>query len=376
MEEKLRTLINGNKPENRKKWALDFKKQGGKVIGITSSYVPEEVIMAAGMLPWRITGSWNDESNHAGVYRSQLSCAYCNQILESVLSGELDFLDGIIVADHDQDMLRLGDVINSLQRYSLFMMIHVPYVSSEINFEFMQTELKRIIGELKIIGGKEVTEKSLWESIDICNRMRTTLETVYELRKADPPPLSGAEALGLTTTAQIMPKDEFSKRMEELLPFIRARKTPLKHFYPRIMVSSETLDDLAYINLIEEKSVVAMDDLDTGSRYFSQTVETNSGDPLHALAKRYLSRHGSPRMASWDKQISQIITWAKDYQIDGIISLPLSWCYPQRFRLPLLKDLLDEAGIPSISFEREYGFANAGQLRTRVEAFLETLQKL
>ncbi|MBN1367069.1 MAG: 2-hydroxyacyl-CoA dehydratase [Dehalococcoidales bacterium] len=372
MENILNALLRANSAVSRKQWALDYKKQGGKVIGITSSYVPEEIIMAANMLPWRITGSWNHETTYAGIYRNPLSCAYCSHVLESVLNGDLDFLDGIIVADHDQDMLRLGDVIKSLKKFSFFTIIHVPYVSSEINFKFMQAELERLISELEHFNSSKVSETSIETSINTCNKMRDVLSTIYELRKSDTPPLSGAEVLGLITAAQIMPKEEFTRKLIELLPYIKSRKTSLKNIRPRIFVSSEKLDDPAYISLIEENSVVVMDDLDNGSRYFPQNVEVNS-NPLYAIAKRYISRHGSPRMTAWDKQISQIITWVKEYRIDGVISLPLSWCYPQRFRLPLLKKMLQEAGIPSVSFEREYQYANVGQLRTRIEAFLETL---
>ncbi len=58
MEERLKKLIDGNKPENRNNWALEWKKQGYKVVGLLDTYVPEEIIAAAGMLPWRISGSW------------------------------------------------------------------------------------------------------------------------------------------------------------------------------------------------------------------------------------------------------------------------------------------------------------------------------
>ncbi len=180
--------------------------------------------------------------------------------------------------------------------------------------------------------------------------------------------------LGISTSAGVMPREEFTRELGAILPYLEKRQTTLKKLKPRILVSSEMLDNPAYLNLVEEGCLVAMDDMDTGSRYFMQTVDTTLKDPAYALAKRYISRHGAPRMSTWDKQAEQLIKWAADFKIDGVLALPLNWCYPQRYRMPYLSKKLENAGIPSICLEREYHLANVGQLRTRVGAFLEILE--
>ncbi|NLE94231.1 MAG: hypothetical protein GX600_00925, partial [Dehalococcoidia bacterium] len=95
MENRLQRLLEGNNEAHRVEWAREWKARGGRVIGVMSSYVPEEVIWAAGMLPWRITGTWKENINLASVYRSRSTCSYCSHALESFLAGELDFLDGV-----------------------------------------------------------------------------------------------------------------------------------------------------------------------------------------------------------------------------------------------------------------------------------------
>ena len=134
------------------------------------------------------------------------------------------------------------------------------------------------------------------------------------------------------------------------------------------------LDNPGYLNLIEESGLVAMDDLDTGVRYFTKAVDTTIADPIDALTQRYLSRHGAPRMTSWDIQMEEMIQWVKDFRIDGVINLPQTYCYPQTYRMPFVNMKLKEAGIPSMSIEREYYLANLGQLRTRIGAFSEMLE--
>ncbi|MBN1367243.1 MAG: 2-hydroxyacyl-CoA dehydratase [Dehalococcoidales bacterium] len=373
MEEKLLTLIEGNSETIRNKWAMGWKQQGKKIIGTLSSYVPEEIIWAAGMLPWRITGSWKENIPHAKVYRSDNSCSYCNHVLESVLNGELDFLDGLVTTDLDQDLLRLGDVIASLNKFPFVHIMHIPFVDSELNYKFFAGEITRFSNKLGKFGGTTITTDSLTSSINSLNIVRNLLNQIYELRKKDVPPLSGAEILGILTTAQIMPRDILTEELEAIIPYLNNRKTNLKQLKPRIMVATEMLDNPAYIKLVEENCIVAMDDTDTGSRYINLNVDLDLKDPAYALAKRYLHHHGAPRMAHWDRQIQQIIDWVKEYKIDGIINLPHAWCYPQRFRMAFLMENLEEAGIPTISLEREYHLANVGQLRTRIGAFLEMI---
>jgi benzoyl-CoA reductase/2-hydroxyglutaryl-CoA dehydratase subunit BcrC/BadD/HgdB len=373
MEDKLKSLIESNSEANRNKWPLEWKKQGKKVIGVMSSYVPDEVIYASGMLPWHITGSWRDKISHVGQYRPQSSCSYCNHVLESLLSGELSFLDGIVIADVDQDLLRLSDVLVTLKKTAFIEVMHIPIVDSQINRKYLTEEIKRVQKSLEGFSGTNISAESLQASILSYNKMRSLLDRLYEFRKKEIPPLSGAEVLGITTAAGVMPVDQFNRELEFLLPYLENRRTDLKHVSPRLLVTSEMLDNPAYLKLVEEGCLVAMDDMDTGSRSFMQAVDSTLADPAAALAVRYLSRHGAPRMASWDKQAAQIVAWAKEYDIDGVLGLPLSWCYPQRYRMPYLAGKLDEAGIPNLCLERGYHLANVGQLRTRIGAFLEML---
>jgi benzoyl-CoA reductase subunit C len=373
MEDKLKSLVEANSEANRTRWAMEWKKKGGKVIGVMSSYVPEEVISAAGMLPWRITGTWRENISHARVYRPESSCSYCNHVLESLLNGELNFLDGIVTTDLDQDLLRLWDVLIALKTKPFCYAMHVPFVDSELNYQYLTEEIRRLISSLQEFGSVNISDDSLISSIKTYNRMRSLLSRLYELRKKETPPLSGAEVLGITTGAGVMPREEFTRELELLLPYLETRRTNLNHLKPRLLVTSEMLDNPAYLALVEEGSLVAMDDLDTGIRYFNQSIDDSQQDPAYALAKGYISRHGAPRMADWDKQADQIVKWVKDFKIDGVLALPLNWCYPQRYRMPYLTKKLDEAGIPSISLEREYHLSNVGQLRTRIGAFLEVL---
>ncbi|MFC1534023.1 2-hydroxyacyl-CoA dehydratase subunit D [Thermodesulfobacteriota bacterium] len=373
MEDRLKGLIEANSEANRTKWAMEWKRQGGKVIGVMSSYVPEEVISSAGMLPWRITGTWDENISHALVYRPESISGYYNHALESLLVGELDFLDGIIATDIDMDLARLYDVIEYINKLPYCYITHTPFYDSELSQQFVANEIRKLITSLEDYGKIKISEDSLNSSIETYNKMRNLLGRIYELRKKEIPPLSGAEVLGITTGAAVMPKEEFNQELEALLPYLEKREANLKQVHPRLLVSTDMLDNPEYLDLAEEGCLVAMDDLDTGSRYFIQDVETTLDDPVYALVKRYQGRHSGPNMLHWDRQVEQMIKWVKEYKIDGILNLPLLWDYSQMYRMPWLREKLEEANIPNIYIEREYHLANVGQLRTRIGAFLEML---
>jgi benzoyl-CoA reductase/2-hydroxyglutaryl-CoA dehydratase subunit BcrC/BadD/HgdB len=375
MEQQLTGLLAAINEPNRTKWALEWQKQGGKVMGLLCSYVPEELIYAAGMLPWHIMGTDQANTSRALVYRMATSSLYCNRVLESFLAGELDFLDGVIATDREQDLVRLWDVLVHLKKTPFAHIIHVPNEASALCRKQMAKEIAGLKKSVEEFSGTKITDESLRQAIIVFNKMRTLLAKLYQMRKREIPPVSGAEAMAIVAATTVMPKDEFNRELEALLPYLEKRKAPVEHIHPRILLSSDTLYNPSYIQLVEQSGgLVAMDDLDPGSRYFWQKVDTRLKDPVYALAKRYLSRPAHPRMFDWDKQAKQVIDWVKEYHIDGVLEMPEMYSLSRQFRVPIFQAKLTEAGIPNISIPRFHDMADASQLRTRIEAFVEMLQ--
>lgn len=375
MEEKLKNLIQGNSELNRTKWALAWKDRGKKVIGVACPYVPEEVIYAADMLPWRVTGSWQGSMRFAPIYRPVSTNLYYNGVLENFLGGKLDFLDGLVITNRYDDSRRFYDVLAHIGKPPFLHIMYFPHQDNELSYQALGksiTNLKVQLGEFR---GEEISEDSLHHAVEIYNKMRSLLMKVYELRRKEPPPLSGAEVLGITTAAMVMPKDEFNKELEALLPYVEGREGSFKNLRPRLLVSADQIDNPAYLQLIEDAgTIIAMDDMDTGSRYFWDYVNPNMNDIIYALAKRYIIGPRDARMLNWDQQVDRVIEWAKLYKIDGILELVLLYYFPREFRVPFFKDKLRKSGIPSTSIQVEYHLSNVGQMLTRIGAFAEILQ--
>lgn len=373
-EASLERLVNSNKPERRALRAQQWKQGGGKVVGVLCTYVPVEVLVAADVMPWRVSGTWSDKIDDALVIRSANSCGYCNHVLQSLLDGDMAFLDGVVATTWEQDITRLWDVWLHLGKMKFNHILHLPHYTSERTNTYYAQEIAEFITAVEKLAGRSITDKDLWQAIEVCNRRRSLILQLYELRKRAMPPLSGAEMVGLTVAGTLMPVDQFNQELEALLPYIKQRKPPLFSFTPRILVSSDFVDNPAYLKLIEEADcVVAMDDFDTGSRYYTGQVQADGPDPLMALARRYLGQPGSARMVAWQAHTEQVAAWVKEYDINGVIELAQRYSRAREMRSPFFMDRMNKAGIKAISLEREYTPSNMGQLRNRVQAFMEML---
>jgi benzoyl-CoA reductase/2-hydroxyglutaryl-CoA dehydratase subunit BcrC/BadD/HgdB len=374
VEDKLKDLMNIGSEANRTRWAYEWQKQGKKVIGILDPLVPEEVVYAAGMLPLRIQGTWQEDVSLAMIYRLPQSCSFLKHVMQSLIEGEYNFLNGMTGSNRDADFGRLWDAWASLNKTPFVHIIDVPIIESERARRRFATKIRDMMSALAELGNVIIDDAMLRNAIAVYDKSRALIGQVYELRKKEVPPLTGGEFLSLTIAATVMPRDEYNKQLEDLLPYLEKRKAPVSRTRPRILLSSDLLDNPAYIDMIEEAGcIVAMDNMDTGSRYFREEIGSSDDDPAYALAKHYLN-NGSARMVDWQKQTEQLTQQVKEYNIDGVLDLPDIYDYPREFRRTFMENKLKEAGILEISFAREYHLANTGQLKTRIEAFLEMLE--
>lgn len=378
MEDKLQKLLAISEEANRIQ-TLHQWKDGRKIVGLLCSYIPEEIVHAAGMRPWRIMGTPNFDTSRAGIYRPPHTCAYCNHVLESLLSGAYAPLDAVIATSWDQDLVRLWDVWTYLEKTPDTYIMHLPLDSRPTHRRQFTREVCKLVDFVEAVAGVSIGETDLAQSIALYNRARKLLHTLYEWRKRERPPLSGAETLGIVMASMLMPVEIFVDEVTRLLPYLEQREITTVSPAPRILVSSDRLDNVAFIKLVEECGcLVVMDDLDTGSRHFWNLVEIDPAatrdDMLAALALRYHSQPASPCMMTWSDQVMQVAGWVNAYRVQGVLELPLLYSRSRQMRARFFKDQLAGLGIRLASFERDYRPSHDGQLKTRIGAFVENIE--
>jgi bzd-type benzoyl-CoA reductase N subunit len=369
---KIRELC-GNFPQA--KAILDWKKEGKKVAGWVCTYVPEEVIMAAGMLPIRMTGINRElELEQANAYLYINTCSFARSCMELGLQKQYDYLDGLVAGATCDGSRRLFDVWKNYIPTPFLHILSVPRKFTEDAHQLYLEEVEEFKTRLEEFIQAEITDQGLKEAIEICNETRQLLHQLYELRKLDKPPLSGAEILEITNASYRMPKPQFNELLRQLLTEVEGREA-LPGDRPRLMINGSILNNHEFIQAIEKAgSIVVIDELCTGTRYFWRLVEEDNLPPLQAIARRYLDNTPCARMNPWDVRLEHVMNMVKEYRVQGAVTEIIRYCVPYAHDEPLLRHKLNEIGIPVLELDVEYGMGETGQIKTRVEAFLEMIQ--
>ena len=361
--------------ENRHEYAKEWKERtGGKVIGSFCTYVPEEILYAADILPVRILGS-HEPQDVSEPHIFAMFCPFCRDCLAQGLKGRFDYLDGITIA---QSCLHIRQTFTSWDLHIpvdfKYYLPHPMHVQSPQAVPYLKEELKEFKKAVEEWTGKKITEEDLKRGIEIMNTNRRLLQQVYELRKQPNPPLTGLEAMLMVVSSQMVDKQEHNKALEELLEKLPSRS--LDEPGERLMILGSEDDDTEFIAMVEDLgSRIVIDEHCTGTRYFYEEVKTN-GDALASIAERYVKRVPCPSK-DWPERtrLDHIVKLAKEYNVQGAIVMQMKFCDPHELDTPAIKEALEnDVGIPTIFLEFDVTVP-IGQFKTRVEAFLEILRE-
>ena len=360
---------------NRYQILKGLKAQGKRLIGWVCTYVPEEIIHAAGMHPFRIVGRESD-TPLANAYLYSNICSFTRSCLEEGLNRNLSFMDGLVTTNTCDHIRRLYDVWFKYIDTPYKKILAQPCTTSQSCLSYFKQEFIQFREELQRHFQVEITDTALKESIKLFNHMRSLLKRLYLLRKLDPPPISGEEVCQVVMAGMVLPKEGYITLLESLLKRLESRQ-PLspKNGQPRLMVIGSELDNPIYIKIIEDSgSLVVADDLCCGSRYFWDLVEEDK-DPIEALAGRYLTKMPCARMHPSSSRVLLLKTLAQEFNVEGVIYQSIKFCDLHAGIFPVIKAGFDDLGIPVLKLEREYLLAGAGQTKTRIQAFLEMLKE-
>lgn len=355
----------------RHQYAREWKQRtGGKVVGYLCTYIPEEVLYAAGVLPVRLLGEHQPEAV-TEAHIPGFFCSYSRGCLAQALQGHYDYLDGLI-APHGCYQIRQAYAVwkrHSPVEYSFYFFMPT-LVRSPRAQQALVAEIERLKASLEGWRGQPLGHNALWEAVEVYNANRRLLQQLYRLRKGDHYPLSGSQVLQTVLAAQVMDKQEHSHRLREML----ANLTPTQgQGGARLMLVGSVMDDPALLELVESLGGdVVVDDHCAGSRYFWGEVQ-DGHDPLAAIARRYLERPTCPLYDQPDRRRPEhVLQLAREYGVQGALLVLLKFCDPHEYDMPHLRAMFQKEGIPTLDLESDLTIS-VGQFRTRIEAFLETI---
>jgi len=353
----------------------EWQATGRFVIGWFNPYIPEEIIHAAGMLPFEVTGDNEPVQMHgAEAHMHSNSCSKIRTCWQMQLDGQYGFLDGY-VSSHmcDQDM-RLFEVWSYYKKLPYMDAIYAPRKRDEEAVKLYKTDLEGFRDRLSQYLICRVPDQRVADSIMLYNRGRELMMQLYELRKRDRPPVTGAEALEVSKAAARMPRERFNEVMEQLLDEIQRTGREIKKAKRLMLIGSDLHNTAQVANLETLDLVVVVDEMDIGIRRAWGQVDTKL-PPMEALARHYvLGRPVDKHNWNSDGRLEFIGDMAEQYKVDGIISEIVRFCTYNGWDKFDLKKQMDKAGIPILGIDREYGHPAGPQVKIRAEAFMEMLE--
>lgn len=366
---------------DRGKRARELREAGKKIIGYFCCFVPDEIITALDMVPYRIQGSQSDPIDEADALLEPMACPFARSCFNLALKGEYDFLDGF-VAPHSCDTIEhLYHIWHSNKPSPFNHMINVPHMMGPSSDQFYKKELQYFISRLEEFSGRKLEAQKLKDAIRLYNRRRALLRELYGLRRENPPRMSGTEITKVLVAGMGITAVEHIDLLETLIAEIKKRPAPGPDGLPRIFLWGNEIDDIAFVKLVEECGAhVVMDDLCTGSRFFWEDVPETE-DPLDGLATRYLCTHcprslkpqDGNRAEDLESRFSYIREFVDDWKANGAIFYIVRYCDTCELEGPDLKEYLNGLKLPVLMIEDDYSTSTIGQLRTRIQAFLEMI---
>ena len=342
-----------------------------KMLGYFPMSFPEELAYACGIKPIRLLPYQRQPPVEADRSVQTFVCSVARAFWDEAVRGELSFLEGVVLPATCEAARYLHRAWSFNKPHRYVEALSIPYKSTGLAQKFVEKELMRVLRGLESIAGVEVGDQELSKAIELCNQNRRLLKKLYELRRSESPPISGADAYAAVCSGYVLDKAVYSELLKQAIEECFPRQASAKSG-PRLMVVGGCLADDTLFKVAEDAgATVVVDDLNTGLRSFWWLVD-ESLPPLKALAKWTLEVLATPR-AQVDKRFEHISKLIKEFRVDGVVFAINRYCIEEKFDLPWLSERIrEDLGIPTTYVELEY-LADVAPIRTRVEAFVESL---
>jgi len=359
---------------------LAAEKKGCKIVGYTCSFMPGEIFQAAGILPYRIRGINTQSMEIADAYYGPYICTFPKCILQLAGEGKFSFLDGLVITPGCDAMRRLDECWRKAgEDYKgivpdFFHYFDVPHKIENHGMTWFVEEIYRLITGVEAHFKVNISEDSLKQSIRTYNKGRRLLQQLEEMRTVENPPISGTQAFAVAVAGTVMERTEYNRILENSINELKG-KNNTKNEKKRLMVVGSVSDDISLVQLIEDcEAVVVAENLCFGVRHETDEV-SETGDPVKALAERYLADSVCPRMfGNYKHRLSILKEKIQVAKVDGVILQNIRFCDLHGSENGLFERDLEASGTPCLRLEREYGpLVETGRMRMRIDAFLERL---
>jgi benzoyl-CoA reductase/2-hydroxyglutaryl-CoA dehydratase subunit BcrC/BadD/HgdB len=368
--------------ENRPSQLREAKKNGIKIIGyFPGNYVPEEIIYASGAVPLCLIHGGDHRPADAGLsILPQVICPFARaQIGERLLKENpyynmLDLVVAPITCQHLKKVAEIWEYYGELEIFKL----GVPHQHGyDFEVEYYQNRLKALRDRLQATTGNKITPEKIGKAIGLYNRMRDLFKKISLLRR-NSSPFNALDFIKLNHASFYADPAFMVDILDSIYRELKSERLPVQTKAPRVLLVGPNLGygDYRIPELVKEAGAeIVIEELCEGMRYYWQEIE-NKGDLFQALARGYLvDREPCAFMRySAKKRFDFTLKLVKDFNVAGIIWYELLHCETYDSESYYLAKKMAEQNIPVLILESDYGMADAGQIKTRLEAFIEIVK--
>ncbi len=362
----------------------EHKAKGGKVVGVYCVFVPEEIVRAAGGILVGLCSGVEMGSVQAEKVLPKNICSLIKSFMGFKLARVCPYLEScdLIVGETTCDGKKKAFEI--LNDYVPIHVLEIPQMRREKDRQFWFDELKDFLEKVEEFTGNKITAESLRRSIEEVNAKRRALLRLNELRKNNLLPISGKDSLLIEQIAMYDDVERFTLQVnglcEELETRIGEGKGVNKPDAPRIILTGTPMavPNWKISHLIESSgAIIVAEEMCTGLRYFENLV-SEEGESIDRMLRSIADRYIETNCACFtpnEGRTEELVRLVKEYKADGVINCSLIFCDPYMIEANRVEKALKDIGIPLLRIETDYGQEDSGQLKTRIEAFLEMIKR-
>ena len=359
---------------------------GGIALGYTCFHIPEVLLNVDRCFSTRLRAPNTGSIDIATYYMSNYTCEYARALVERGIEGGYRFLDAVIGVDACSMMNRAMEhfEILDINEKPNFFVTHtdMPFKITDYTLDGYERQMQvRVLDRLHEVFGVDVSDAAIRKAVEEHNEVCRIISEISEMRKKDKPVITGYEFHVIDLVTYVCPKALILPYLRETLEELKERKPDRKSpFRARVAIVGSEIDDPSLTRLIEDVgALVVSDRYCFGSTPGREVIELKDDEPaLRQICLHYMQVSECARWISDEKVLQRRETadrLAKEFKAEGIIYEQMKYCDYWGFERALVSHIMhDEYGWPVLSIDRLYNNGNSGQLRTRVQAFVESLE--
>lgn len=363
------------------------KNEGKTAIGYTCYFIPEVLLNTGNAFSVRMRAPHTGSLDISQYYMSSLVCGYVRALLERAFEGGYNFLDAMFASETCQQMNRVVENIDELKLIENGGQFYHNIIDSPLKVSpqgikhYVNQVRTRFLQPMHDQFGIDISDESIRKAVAEHNEMCAIFEEISEMRKEENPRITATEFHILCLVSYACPTYLILPYLKETLADLKKRKPdPKKSYRARVVVVGSELDDYAFTELMESSGAyVVADRYCFGSIPGRQQIPLNEEDDVvEQICRYYLKTSQCPRYMSHEKVQERRDTVRDlfyEYKADGIIYEQAKFCDYWGYERAVASHVLhNEMGLPTVVIDREYTVQASGQLRTRIQAFVESLE--